>query len=259
MRFLIPFCRIFEQMSRRKNFLVRILILAFASGSCGSLWAQNGAEIIDRHIAAMGGIDNWNKIKTMVITSSAKTPTNDITLVQTISAGKGMRMDIRYMGISGYTIVTPTDGWVYTPFGQGMDRVTKMQPSEVKASQEKLDVKNGLLLDKSIIAKAEYIGSDSVNTMLCYKVKVTDKAGNVQTAFFDAATYYMVRVEVKIRSADMDQDIFINYSNFEKQSLGIVYPMALSSQEGDFTVKAVELNKPVDENIFKPNPADLKK
>jgi hypothetical protein len=44
-----------------------------------------------------------------------------------------------------------------------------------------------------------------------------------------------------------------NYSNYQKLPEGILFPMTVESGNGPFAIKSVEINKPVDESIFKPS------
>jgi outer membrane lipoprotein-sorting protein len=221
--------------------------------------AQTADEIIRKHIEAMGGTEKWNKITSMKLSGSMSMQGTEINMTQTVVNDKGMRMDISVMGMNGYTIVTPKEGWAFLPFQPGMDKVMPLPPDQLKASQEKLDIKNGLLVDKVAITKAEYIGKDTVNTISCYKVKVTDKDGKEQTDFFDASNYYLVRTELKMKVQDEDQEMAFNFSNFQKQPEGVVYPMTIGTPQGDFVFKTIELNKPISDDVFKPSGPETKK
>jgi len=217
--------------------------------------AQNADDIIQKHIDAVGGTDNWNKIKTVKMKGIMSMGGMEINITQTVANDKGMKMEIDANGMKGYNIITPSEGWIFMP---GMEKVTKIPDDQLKSSQDKINIKTGQLVDKSKIGKAEYIGTDSVNSMNCYKLKITDKDGNVQTAFFDAVTYYLVRSEMKVKVQDDEKEMAVNYSNFKKQPEGIVFPMTIGTEQGDVNFKSVELNKPVDDNFFKPADSDPK-
>ncbi len=230
-----------------------------------TVMAQNGDEIIQKHIDAIGGFDNWAKINSMKLSGSMNVQGMDISMTQTVVNEKGMRMDISIMGMNCYTIITPKEGWVYMPIQPGMDKVTPMSADDLKASQDKLNVKNIQLVDKSKMAKSEYIGKDTVNSVICYKVKVTDKEGNIQKAFFDTATYFMVRTEYNIGNAESnikvlneEQELGVNFSNFQKIPEGVTIPMTWGSPQGDIAFKSIEINKIYEESIFKPA-AEVKK
>ena len=242
-----------------KAIKLSILAVVVMIAATASVNAQTAEEIIRKHIDAIGGTDNWNKVTTTIRVGSMSVQGMDIGLTQTVVNNKGARTDINVSGVNGYMIATPKEGWMYLPF-QGMDKVTPMPAETLKMQQDRMNVKAGMLTDMSEVAKAEYTGKDTVNNISCLKVKITDKNGNEQTAFFDAATYYIVREERKMIINDEEQEIDVSFSNFQKQPEGIVVPMTMTSpmMGGDITFKSIAINKPVDDKTFRPDPADKK-
>ena len=228
------------------------LALVILVAGFSTVKAQNGEEILTKHITAVGGTAKWNSITSAKMVGSMNMGGMEICITQTILTDKAMRMDISAMGMNGYTIITPTEGWMYMPFQPGMDKVTPIPAEQIKASQDKLNMKGGYLVDRSKLKTVEYVGKDTMNTVPCYKIKVVDNDGNEQVAYIDMATYYLVRSELKVKVQDEDHEVAASYSNFQKLPEGIVMPMTVSAEQGDITFKTVELNKPIDEKIFKP-------
>ena len=225
-------------------------LFVLALSLCATAYCQNADEIMRKHIEAIGGSENWNKIKTLKMSGSMSISGVEMKLSQVIVNDKGMRMDMDAMGMKGYTIITPTKGWVFQP---GMDIVMQIPDDQLKTSQDKLNVKTLQLADTSLIKTAEFKGMDSVNSASCYKLLITDKEGNTQTAFIDAATYFLVRSEAAIKLEGEEQMIDLNYGNFQKQKEGITLPMSMTGIMGaDIVFKTVEINKPVDEKLFRP-------
>ena len=237
-----------------------ILAAMMLTAGITTVKAQTADEIIQKHIDAIGGIENWNKVKSMKKVGTMSMQGVDLNMTVTTVNDKGMRTDISVMGMNGYVIVTPKEGWMFLPFQPGMDKVTPMPADQIKTAQAQLSVKYGQLLDKSEISKSEFIGKDTINNIACYKVKITDKQGNEETDFFDAATYYLVSSAHKVKIQEEEQEISANFSNFQKQPEGIVIPMTMTSPmgQGDITFKSIEINKPVNDKIFTPDPADKK-
>lgn len=56
---------------------------------------------------------------------------------------------------------------------------------------------------------------------------------------------------MKANGKEMEQVSMM--SNYQKQPEGIVVPMTINTQGGEITFKTVEINKPVDESVFKPS------
>ncbi len=93
---------------------------------------------------------------------------------------------------------------------------------------------------------------DTINKVLCYRIKFTDKDGNETTCYFDTKTYYLLRTESKVKVEEQEQEVAMSYDNYKALDGGVVMPMTISSPMGDINFKSIELNKPIDESIFKP-------
>ncbi len=238
-----------------KAIKLSILSALMLTAGVTAVKAQTADEIIQKHIDAIGGTDNWNKITSMKKVCSMSIQGMDIGYTETIVNSKLYRTDVSAMGMNGYVIVTPKEGWMYLPM-QGMDKVTPVPAEQLKGAGEKMNTRIFMLADKAGIDKSEYIGRDTITNIPCFKVKITNKDGNVQTDYFDAATYYLVRTEMTAG----DQELALSFSDFKKQPEGIVMPMTMTSPMGmgDLTVKSVEINKPVADDAYKPNPTDKK-
>ena len=215
--------------------------------------AQTVDEIMSKHEKAIGGVDNWNKIKTIKEVGSLTQQGMEINMTQTIAFDKAMRMDISVMGQNGWSIVTKKEGWSYMPF-MGGQKIDTMKPEAVAAQQKQMDIKGRQMLDyKANGMKAEYVGRDTINSAPCYKVKFTDKDGGESTSFFDCATYYILRTESKIKQNDEEMEVAIAFNNYKPLDGGIVMPMSITAQGVEITFKSIEVNKPVDESLFVPS------
>ncbi|ULQ54922.1 hypothetical protein KJS94_09755 [Flavihumibacter rivuli] len=213
--------------------------------------AQSADEIVDKHIAAIGGKDNWKKVNSVVTEGNLTVQGADVTVVSTVLNGKGARQDISVMGMTGYTIITPSAGWNYMPF-QGQTKAEPATEEMVKESADQLDAQGVLIDYKAKGHSVEYLGKEDVDGTECFKLKVTHKSGKTDTYFIDPATYYMLRSITKQKANGQEVEVTTNFSNFQKLPEGIVVPMSITLPFGEMIVKKVEINKAVDENIFKP-------
>jgi hypothetical protein len=237
-----------------RSISLSLLACAILSVPASKVTAQTGDEIIAKHIDAIGGEKNWDKIVSMKKVGSVTIQGMEISMTNTIVHNKGLRMDISVMGMDGYVILTPKAGWMYMPMQPGMDKVTPMPEDQLKTAADQLNIKRALLADKSIIAKAVFAGKDTIDNIPCLKVNVTGKDGAEQTAYFDAANYNMIRSENKVKVKDEEQEVAMSFSNFQKQAEGITIPMTETNPAfgGDIVYKSVEINKPVSDEAFKP-------
>ncbi len=88
-----------------------------------------------------------------------------------------------------------------------------------------------------------------------YKIKLTTKGGKVRTFFIDPKNYYIIRTVAKATVNGQEQEVTINFGDFKKTEEGYVFPHSIGGAfgQGDMTVTKIEVNKPVDEKIFKVN------
>jgi len=218
-----------------------------------SVKAQTADEIMDKHTKAVGGADNWNKIKTMKMVGSLNQGGMEINMTTTLVTEKALRMDISVMGMSGYQIITKEGGWAYMPF-QGSTKIDTMKPEMVKSMASQMNPKSIQLIDyKSKGTKIELAGKDTLNNAPCYKLKCTNKEGETSFCYIDMNTYYLARIERSVKTDDQEQEMAVGFSNYQKLADGgIVVPMTMNTQGVDINYKIVEVNKPVDDKIFIP-------
>ena len=213
--------------------------------------AQTADEIISKHLTAIGGADAWKKVNSVITEGSLKVQGADVALTLTVLNGKGMRQNISVMGMTGYQIVTPTGGWNFMPF-QGQAKPEAITEDDLKESIDQLDAQGPLVDYKTKGHTIELLGKEDIEGTEAYKLKLTYKGGKTETYFIDPASYYILRSVTKQKANGQEMEVATNYSNYTKLPEGIVVPMSITLPFGEMTVSKVEINKPVDEKIFKP-------
>jgi hypothetical protein len=234
-----------------KNIKLSIIASALIGCSVLTAKAQTADEIIQKHITAIGGTDNWKKITSVKMAGSVNAGGMELPVTVTKVNGKGFKAEFTINGMTGYMILTPTAGWAYNPM-QGQQKPEALTAEDVKQSQDELDIPGPLFDYKTKGCKIVYLGKDEVEGTECHKLKVTLPNGKEQTMYFDATSYYHIRTVEKTTANGKEEEQISNYGNFQKLPEGIVFPMSIDEGEGPMAVKSVEVNKPVDDNLFKP-------
>lgn len=215
-----------------------------------SSYAQNLDEIIKKHIEAIGGKDNWIKVKSMKTTGTTKAQGAEIKITILQVDKKAMRQDIALMGMNGYSILTNTEGWNFMPFaGQ-----TKPEPStadDVKKSQDDLNIMPDFLTYKEQGKKLELIGKDDFDGTECFKLKMIDTEKKETTYYIDPSTYYIIKETIKVTKDGKEVENSTTFSNYKKQDIGVFYPFSIAGSWGEMEVTALEINPKIDESVFK--------
>jgi len=220
--------------------------------------AQTADEIVDKHIAAIGGLDNWKKLSSVKMVGSINAGGMEIPVTIFNLQGKAQRAEYTINGMTGYHVVTNTEGWDFNPM-QGQQKPQAMTAEDVAQSQSELDMQGPLVDYKAKGNKVAYLGKDDVEGTECYKLKVTYPNGKEETMYLDASNYYHIRSVEKVKANGKEMEMTSNYGNYQKLPEGIVWPMSVDNGAGPVALKAVEINKAMDASLFKPSASDVKK
>jgi hypothetical protein len=217
-------------------------------------YAQTADEVIDKHLAAIGGKEKLLTLSSVVMEGTLTVQGMEIPVKLTQVHNKGQRVDISAMGMNGYIIQTATEGWTYMPF-QGQTKA-EATPAEVvkETSDAQIDAQGILLNYKDKGHAVEFLGKEDVEGTECFKLKVTMKNGLVQTLFFDPSTYFNIKTITKSKASGQEVEQTQTYSNFKKIDEGFTFPFAMTGfGPGELVITKIEVNKPVDESLFKPS------
>jgi hypothetical protein len=236
--------------SLMKIFVKSIVIAALSATSFSNVHAQTIDEITKKHIDAVGGIENWNKVKSIRMEGKVKAQGADILITISQIDKKAMRQDIEVMGMKGYYFVTNTEGYSYMPF-QGQTKPEPMTADDVKNSQDDLYLHDDFITCKELGKKVELIGKDEIDGTECFKIKMTDKDGQETTYFLDADNYYVIKQVSKVKANGQEMENSSSFGDFKKTPEGVVFPMSLMGGFGDTQITKIEINPTLDDSLFK--------
>lgn len=228
-----------------KKLVVTTLLSLFAIGA----FSQNLDEIVKKHIDAIGGLENWKKLKSLKMECSIKANGANIKVVIYQLDKKAMRQDIAVMGMNGYEIVTNTQGWSFMPF-QGQIKPEAMTADDVKNSQDDLWIQDEFITYKELGKKLELIGSDDMDGTDCFKLKMTDKNNQETTYYIDKSDYNIIKSVSKVKADGKEMEVISTYGNYKKTEEGIVFAMSTTGGYGPMEITKIEVNPKIDETIF---------
>jgi len=234
-------------MKLPKAILTVLILLCFAKTN-----AQTADEIIDKHINAMGGKEAWKKINSIKQDAVLDVNGTELYFSFISTHNKGYRQTISFAGMTGYTVFTPSAGFNFYPW-QGHMKPEAITPEELKEGEDNMDVQGPLVDFKEKGHSAAFVGMDEFEGTDCYKIKLTEKSGKIITFFIDPSNYFIIHSVTITKANGQESEQKTDYSNYQKLPEGIWMAMNIGGNGNSLKIKKVEINPPVDENLFKPS------
>jgi len=245
-----------QKITMRKTMLfVALTLLARA------LPAQTADEIINNYVEARGGLAKIKEVKTQRVTG-------------TVSFGPGAEGPFLVeherplklhteLTINDQTLIRSyngkNQGWIYNPFTPNPS-VLPMSGTDLVAILDEADFDGPFVDYKSKGNQIEFIDKEEVLGKTAYKIKLTSKAGDQGSFFFDVSTHLLLKWEGTRKIADQDvpwEEVFLDFRDVN----GLKYAFLIESgspgtdQMQKITAEKIEVNMPIDEAHFgKPSP-----
>lgn len=217
--------------------------------------AQTADEIIQKYTASMGGLDAFNKVTSAKITGNIINQGMPMPLTIQLINNNAVRTDVDAMGQEIVTVYNKGTGWKINPYA-GAETATELSGQELIDARLQASLANNLMDYKKRGHSVELAGQEDVEGIKCYKIKVVSADDKKETIYFiNTADYLLIKTTATrdIQGQEMEVETF--YSDL-KDFGGIKFYMTRSMKiQGqvfqEVKLDKVELNVPVDENIFK--------
>lgn len=230
----------------------------------------SAAQIVEKHIAARGGLRAWHDVRSISWTGkmdagsadsaarsakyvrAAVAPNNRKELAEiAASDAQGIadkqvqlpftlamerprksRLELEFSGKTALQVYDGTNGWKVRPFLNRSD-VEPFSAAEAKSEAEKSDMDGPLLDAAANGTKVDVEGMEPVEGHDAYRLKLTPKSGNVQHIWIDAQNFLDVKVEGTPRRMDgRMRNVWIYQRDFRSVQ-GLMMPFVLeTSVEG---------------------------
>lgn len=233
----------------KMNKLFAATVAAFISVGA---YAQTVDEIVDKHVAALGGIDKLKGVNTLITERSLSVQGMEIPSTTTIVVGKSLRSESSVMGNSMIQVVDGTTGWMIRPTMMGGTGEPEDMPADqVKQQLGQLDPFGELVNYKEKGHKVELIGKEKVDKQDVFHLKITTKEGQAIDEYIDANTYLLNKVKATINGQEGE----ISFSDYkEVEGIKFANTMEMTNPQMGvitFITNKITINGKVDEAIFK--------
>ncbi len=165
--------------------------------SAGSL-AKTAAEVIDRNVAARGGLDAWRKVDTMVWLGHLEhggLEAERMPFVMTLRRPNLTRFELKEQFKTFTRIFDGRRGWKLRPGADGRPETKAFSPEEVNFARTEFVI-DGPLIDyqrKGVTADLE--GIDTVDGRKAYRLSLKLPSGGERKVWIDTKTNLEIRLD----------------------------------------------------------------
>jgi hypothetical protein len=227
-----------------------------------SLQAQTADEIVAKYLEARGGAEKIKAVQSERVSGTIAFGA-DIRGPFVVERKRPLKMHMEFI-VNGQTLIRTYDGksagWTYNPFMPN-PAVQAMGAEELRNIFDEADFDGPFVDYKAKGNKLEIVDKEEVTGKTAYKVKLTNKLGDVSSFYFDAATHLLLKWEGERKVGDKSVPWESFFRDYRDQG-GLKYPFLVESdspgtdQTQTISADKIEVNIPIDDARFgKPHPA----
>ena len=267
-----------------------VLAMSFAVGADAPAATAklSATEIVERNIAARGGLQAWHSVQTMSwtgkmdagggsversrrVAEGKRGHVSKMGLPDSKDAGKGdqqvqlpfvmemkrpgkSRIEIEFAGKTAVQVYDGTNGWKVRPF-LNRKEVEVFTADELKSEQGK-DLDGPLVDYAAKGTTVEVEGIEPVEGHDAYKLKLTTKSGAVQHVWIDKQSFLDVKVEGSPRRMDGKMRTVWVYQREFRSVQGVLIPFLLETvvdgyhETHKMIIEKAVVNPKLDDNLF---------
>ena len=214
--------------------------------------SQKVDEIIEKHIAAHGGVDKWNKVNSLKITGTftAFSIEKDYMCYKTKSGS--------YYGdfsLGEFNVVESFDGksgWTIDPW-QEITYARNINSDEANVFMQKAEFFTPFFNYKSKGYSVEDIGKDTIDGIELFVLKLTKTNGKVETWYLNSKTYleYCCKSDwVDFASAVPSEVFFDDFRNVDGLIIPFFSDRTFWQRDRILQIEKIEINPEIDPDIY---------
>lgn len=238
--------------------LAIFVLLPLAAG------AQTADEIVNKALVARGGVDRIKAVKSeRVIGRISFTGGLEGTFVLELKRPRKMHLEIDLGGQKAIRVYDgKSAGWMINPFAENKD-VQPMSEEDLKGISEESDFDGPLVDYKAKGSQIELIGKEQFDDKPVYRLKLTNKNGDVRFYVFDASTFVLLKWEGIRKIEDKEfpwESLFSDY----REVHGLKYAFQIDQGSPGTEIKQnlmterIEIDPQIDDSRFtKPAPPEV--
>jgi outer membrane lipoprotein-sorting protein len=216
------------------------------------------AKIVDRNIAARGGLAAWRAVSSLTMSGEMDAGgKQDVKLpfVMSLKRPQKSRLELRLQEQTAVQVWDGKQGWKVRPY-LNRNEVEPYSAAEAKSAAAAAELDGPLVDAERKGTKVELAGTEVVEGRNTYKLKLTLKGGEQINLWIDAKSFLEAKIDGEPRRMDgRMRKVAVFYRDFKPVG-GLQFPHTLEtvveSVKGShkMTIKTIKVNPPLDDSLF---------
>lgn len=231
--------------------------LAAAPNAAPSPAKFSASEIVDRNVAARGGLRAWRAVQTLTMSGklgaggnqratlampNAEQPAGtrqivshrpveetQLPFVMELKRPRKLRFELDFHGKMAVQVFDGANGWKIRPFLNRLE-VEPYTPEEKKIASTQSDIDGPLVDYAAKGTRVDLDGMETINGRDTYKLKLTMKTGETSHVWIDAQTFLETKIEGQPRRLDgVEHPVEVYFSDYRPVS-GLQMPHLLETR-----------------------------
>jgi hypothetical protein len=232
--------------------------------------AKTAAEVIDRNVAARGGLNTWRKVDTMVWLGHLEhggRETQRIPFVMTLKRPNLTRFELKEQFNQFTRIFDGAHGWKLRPASDGRPETKSFSPAEVSFSRTEFVIDGPLIDYQAKGVTADLDGIDTVDGRKAYRLSLKLPSGGERKLWIDTKTNLDIRYDRPATNPlKPGAPVSVYYRNYETVD-GVQVAHSIETGVGGdgavagdkLVIDRVLVNPKLDDGTFAPPPAPLRR
>jgi hypothetical protein len=160
--------------------------------------AKTAAEVIERNVAARGGLDSWRKVDTMVWLGHLEKGGREaqrVPFVMTLKRPNLTRFELKQQFDQFTRIFDGTHGWKLRPGADGRPETKTFSPEEAKFARAEYVIDGPLIDYQSKGVTADLDGIDMMEGRKAYRLSLKLPSGAERKVWIDVKTNLDIRLD----------------------------------------------------------------
>jgi outer membrane lipoprotein-sorting protein len=238
-------------MKNLKNSIITLVCVVFVSGFAQ---AQTADEIVNKYFEAIGGKDKWRTVKSMLSIGKAPSPQGEFSMKVYQKAPNKMKLTIDLQGMEkAYQCFDGEVAW--GELSNANMQAEKMGPEETAEMKDDAVFEDKLLDYAKKGHSVALEGKETIEGTECFKIKFTEKNGDISYYFMDTENYVPIMLRTAIKMGPAKGELLETYMSDYKEVDGLMIAHATDTRvkgQSQFKVQidTIKLNTDIDDKTF---------